>query len=101
MIKLNIFPTIMPNPETTILNEQIPQPLSDRVDQLAARQQRSRAWVVQTALTAWVDLEDERSLLTREAMDDIDAGSVVDLAAVQAWAESLDTDQPLPLPLAS
>lgn len=88
----------MANAETTLLTEQIPSPLSDRVDQLAARLERSRGWVVQEALAAWVDLEDQRSRLTREAMDDVDAGSVIDHATVLAWADSLDTAQPLSTP---
>lgn len=36
-----------------------------------------------------LDQEEERSRLTREALDDVDAGSVIDHQAVQAWAESL------------
>lgn len=37
-------------------------------------------------------------LLTREALADVDAGRVIDHQAVQAWAESLNTNQPLPRP---
>jgi len=36
--------------------------------------------------------------LTREALADVDAGRVIDQQTVQAWAESLGTDQPLPVP---
>mgnify|MGYP007095795712 CR=1 FL=1 len=41
----------------------------------------------------------DRDRLTQEALADVDAGLVVDPLAVQAWADSLGTDQPLPLPL--
>jgi predicted transcriptional regulator len=45
-----------------------------------------------------LDQEEERSRLTREALADVDAGRVVDHQAVQAWAESLSTESPLPVP---
>jgi predicted transcriptional regulator len=50
------------------------------------------------ALSAWIDQEEERSRLTREAMADVDMGSVIDHQAVQAWANSLSTESPLPVP---
>lgn len=36
--------------------------------------------------------------LTCEALADVDAGRVIDHQAVQAWADSLSTDTPLPAP---
>ena len=50
------------------------------------------------ALSAWIDQEDERSRLIREALADVDAGRVIDHQAVQAWADSLETDSPLHVP---
>ena len=37
-------------------------------------------------------------ILTLEALADVDAGNVIDHQAIQAWADSLDTDIPLPVP---
>ncbi|AVK29715.1 ribbon-helix-helix, copG family protein (plasmid) [Pseudomonas aeruginosa] len=76
----------------------VPVDLAERVDAIAERLERSKNWIVRQALSAWIDQEDERSRLTREALDDVDAGRVVDHQAVQAWAESLGTDSPLPVP---
>ncbi len=42
---------------------------------------------------------EERSRLTRKAMDDIDAGCVIDHQAMQAWADSLGKEDPLPPPV--
>lgn len=42
--------------------------------------------------------EEERSRLTREALADVDAGRVIDHQSVQAWADSLSADTPLPVP---
>ena len=83
---------------TKVLTAHVPLALAEKVDQLAARQERSRGWIVKQALSAWIDQEEERSRLTREALADVDAGRVIAHQAVQAWADSLDTDQPLPLP---
>lgn len=63
-----------------------------------ARDRASRGWVVKQALSAWVDQEEERSRLTREAMSDVQTGRVIDHQAVKAWADSLGTDDPLPAP---
>jgi predicted transcriptional regulator len=83
---------------TKVLTAHVPLALAEKVDQLAARQERSRGWIVKQALSAWIEQEEERSRLTREALADVDAGRVFAHQAVQAWADSLDTDQPLPLP---
>ncbi len=50
-------------------------------------------------MTRLDDDEDGRLVeLTREALADVDAGKVVDHQLVEAWAKSLDTDRPSPLP---
>lgn len=84
--------------ETKVLTAHVPLTLAARVDQLAARLERSRGWIVKQALSAWVEQEEERRRLTLEALADVDAGAVVDHRMVRAWAESLDTDEPLPTP---
>jgi len=88
----------MPQTKTKVFTAHIPVQLAEQVDQMAARLERSRGWIMKQALSAWVDQEKERSRLTREALADVDAGNVIDHQAVQAWAESLNTDSPLPTP---
>jgi len=74
---------------TKVFTAHVPLPLAEKVDELAARLERSRGWIKQ---------EEERRRLTLEALADVDAGRVIDHQAVQAWAESLDTGKPLPTP---
>ena len=74
---------------TKVLTAHIPLPLAEKIDQLATRLERSRAWI---------DQEEERRRLTIEAMAEVEAGRVIDHQAVQEWAESLSTEAPLPLP---
>ena len=89
----------MAHTETKVITAHLPLPLADKIDQLAARLERSHGWIVKQALSAWVDQEEERNRLTREAMVEVETGQVIDHQAVQAWADSLDTDTPLPPPL--
>lgn len=85
---------------TKVLTTHVPLGLARKVDAMAARLDRSRGWVVKQALAAWVDQEEERHRLTLEALADVDAGRVIDHRAVQAWADSLDKEEPLPPPAA-
>jgi hypothetical protein len=45
-----------------------------------------------------IHLEDRHDRLTREGMADVMVSRVVDHKFVQAWADSLDADEPLPVP---
>lgn len=83
---------------TKVLTAHVPLPLAEKLDQIAARMERSRGWIVKQALTAWIGQEEERRRLTLEALADVDTGYVIDHQSVQAWAKSLDTDTPLPVP---
>lgn len=84
--------------DTKVLTAHVPLNLAEKVDAMAARLERSRGWVMKQALAAWVDQEEERHRMTLEALEDVDAGRLVDRLAVQAWADSLGTDKPLPPP---
>ncbi len=84
--------------ETKVVTAHVPLPLADKIDDLAQRLERSKAWIVKQALTAWIEQEEERRRLTLEALADVDAGNVINHQAIQAWADSLDTDSPLPKP---
>ncbi len=88
----------MGHADTKVFTAHVPLSLAEKVDRLAARLERSRGWIVKQALSAWIDQEEERTRLTDEALADVDAGRVIDHQAVQAWADSLSTAKPLPLP---
>ncbi len=86
--------------KTKVLTAHVPVALAEKVDAMASRLERSRGWVMKQALAAWVDQEEERYRMTLEALEDVYAGRVIDHQAVQAWADSLHTDEPLPPPSA-
>jgi len=83
---------------TKVLTAHVPIPLAEKIDQIAARMERSRGWIVKQALSAWVDQEEERRRMTLEGMADVDSGQVIEHSSVLAWAESLSTDKSLPVP---
>ncbi|MCG5516409.1 MULTISPECIES: CopG family ribbon-helix-helix protein [unclassified Ectothiorhodospira] len=88
----------MPKAETRVLTAHVPVALAEKVDLLADRLERSRGWIIKQALSNWVTQEEERDRLTQEALADVDAGRVIDHQAVQAWADSLSTEEQLPVP---
>ncbi len=88
----------MPSPDTRVLTAHVPAQLASKVDDIADRLDRSRGWVVKQALAAWVAQEEERHRLTLEGLAEVDAGRAVDQGEVEAWAKSLSTADPKPLP---
>jgi predicted transcriptional regulator len=88
----------MPSADTRVMTAHVPLPLAEQVDQLAAKLERSRGWVLKQALAAYVDREAERYRMTVEAMADVDARSGVSHQNVKFWAASLSTDKPGLLP---
>jgi len=88
----------MNKPDTRVLTAHVPVALAEKVDRLAERLERSRGWIMKQALSSWIAQEEQRDRLTREALADVDADQLIDHQAVQAWADSLDSDTPLPAP---
>lgn len=83
---------------TRVLTAHVPLELAEKVDAAAERLDRPRAWIVKQALAAWFVEEERRHQLTLEALADVKAGRTVDHDAVKAWADSLGTSNPKPLP---
>jgi len=84
--------------ETKVVTAHVPTELAAKVDAIAARRDRSRGWIMKQALSAWVEQEEHRYRLTLEALADVDAGRTVDHDDVETWVDSLDSEQPLPMP---
>jgi predicted transcriptional regulator len=86
------------NMQTREFTAHIPLPLAQKIDESAARLERSPDWIMEQALAAWIDQEEERRRLLAEAFEDVRAGRLIDHDKVLAWAESLDTEGPLSIP---
>ncbi len=88
----------MPSADTRVMTAHVPIPLAEQVDDLAARLDRSRGWIVKQALAAFVEREEMRRNMTLQGLADVDAGRGVSHDQVKAWAASLSSDKPKPLP---
>ncbi|HEY1425710.1 MAG TPA: ribbon-helix-helix domain-containing protein [Caulobacteraceae bacterium] len=86
--------------QTRVVTAHIPIDLADKVDALAEQLERPRGWVVKKALAAWVEEQELRNRLTREALDEARQGIGIDHADVLAWADTLGGPAPLPPPRA-
>ena len=84
----------MPFADTRVMTAHVPIPLAEQVDELAARLERSRGWLVKQALAAYVEREADRHRMTLEALADVDANEGVSEADAKAWAASLSSSQP-------
>jgi predicted transcriptional regulator len=51
---------------TRVLTAHVPESLAEKVDELAARTERSRGWIIKQALSAYIEEEEERRRLTME-----------------------------------
>jgi predicted transcriptional regulator len=71
--------------ETKVSAVQVPCELAEKLETVAACLDRSHDWIIEQGLTL-------------EALADVDAGRIIAHQAVQAWADSLENDSPLPLP---
>ena len=70
--------------------------LHDRLEETAERLRRSKGWVISEALVEFMEKE-ERALArlerTQKALDQVEAGQVVDGDEVMAWIDSWGSDK--------
>lgn len=83
---------------TQSVTAHLPVDLVRRIDEYAERLERSRGWIVKEALGEWVDREAERDRLTRQALESVDAGRLIDHERVEEWLNSLSSANPKPVP---
>lgn len=89
---------MMPDYPVIEISVHVPAQMADRIAQMASHLGRSQDWIMQQALSAWIEREEERERLTQEALTDVDLGQVVSDQAINTWAESLGTESSIPLP---
>lgn len=88
----------MSTSETKTITAEVSAELLDHIEQHAARCERSVDSIFNEALQHWLQEEEEKDTLTREAMAEADAGLAVDHADVCKWVESWDSEYVLPMP---
>ena len=83
---------------TRVLTAHVPINMAEALDQLTEQLDRSRGWIIKQALATWMAQQKERRQWTLDALADVDAKNLISHASVQAWANSLGTNKPLPVP---
>lgn len=86
-------------PETRVVTTNLPLPLAEKVDAIAAQMDRTRGWIMKEALADWIEWEEEKHRRTLEGLAEVDAGLGIPHDEVVAWASSLRTKNPLPVPV--
>ena len=84
--------------EMRTLTAQVPVELAQEVDALAELIERPKQWIIKKALVQYLAREAEKRRLIQEGLDDVDAGRLVPLEQVEAWADSIGTDNEIPAP---
>jgi predicted transcriptional regulator len=70
-----------------VVTANLPADLVSRLDDIAARIDRSRSWIVRQALMEWLTEEQRRYELTLEALQDVDEGRTFTQKEVEIWFE--------------
>lgn len=68
-----------------VVTASLPIELASKLDEVAARIDRSRSWIVRHALAEWLAEEERRHVLTLEAMKDIDEGRLLTQEEVEKY----------------
>lgn len=74
---------------TRVVTAHVPSDLAKRLDELAARLDRPRGWVVKEAIAAYVALEQKRHDQTLDALADVDQKEPLDHADIEVWVMGL------------
>ena len=61
-----------------VVTANLPADLVAQMDEIAARIERSKSWIVREAVREWVAEEQRRYKLTLEALKSVDEGRVID-----------------------
>ncbi|MCC8405288.1 ribbon-helix-helix protein, CopG family [Paraburkholderia sp. MMS20-SJTN17] len=77
---------------------QLPVNLVDRMESLATKLDRSKQWIVRKAVVAYLARAERERQMIQEGLDDVTAGRLISMDAMERWADSLGTDHELPFP---
>ena len=81
--------------KTRVITAHVPEDLANKVDEIAEKMDRSKAWIVKQALSNYVAEEQAKYEMTLEAMRSVEEGRFMRHEDIKKWAESLyTTDAP-------
>ena len=74
----------MTTDEERVVTARLPADLVARMDEVGARMERTKSWIVRQAVAEWLTEEERRHELTLQGLRDIDEGRVVDHGEILA-----------------
>ena len=87
----------------SITSFRIRKELQEPLEKVASELRRPKAWVINEALAAYLERENQQQRMYRETLEglaDVEAGRLIDGEQVMAWIESWGSDRELPPPRA-
>lgn len=82
----------MPKPRR-VVTANLPHDLVSRMDEIAARIDRSKSWIVHQAVREWLVEEQRRHELTLEALKSVDEGRTIPHEEIVAMMEQRRRDR--------
>ena len=73
---------------TSVITARLEEPTLARLDALAGRTERSRAWLVAKAVGRYVDEELTKLDIIQEGIDDLEQGRSYSQEEMEAWFEA-------------
>ena len=73
---------------TTVVTARLDEETLAKLDQLAARQERTRAWIVAKAVKTYLDEEAAFRAFVQDGEDAIDRGDFLTQQEMEAWLSS-------------
>ena len=70
--------------DARVVTAKLPDALALRLDEIAARIDRSKSWIIRQALAEWIAEEQRRHELTLQAMKSVDEGRSIPQEEVEA-----------------
>jgi predicted transcriptional regulator len=74
--------------KTAVVTTRIDAASSEKLDELASKLDRSRAWVIQQAIERYVDAELELLAFIQVGIDSADRGELISQEEMEAWFAS-------------
>ena len=84
--------------DSAILSVRIDKSVKERLARLASSMKRSQSFVAAEAIEEFVAVQEWQIAGIEEALESLDRGEGVPHDEVKAWAESLGTENELPMP---
>ena len=70
--------------DARVVTAKLPEALVLQLDEISARIDRSKSWIIRQALAEWIAEEQRRHELTLEAMKSVDEGRTIPQEEVEA-----------------